>query len=505
MDGVVFTRHKALVSRFFTPVGCSTSCKCHGNLNSSKMSHLTRQTLLLEDIAVDTFVHSSFGTVVMTLFHSLFTAPSWHTFTSLACGWALATDRHTITTYLWLTGATTVKHFSRFYVFLGCPLYNRRWQLWGAVIRLAVQFVPEGEVIRVSFDDTTKKKAGRHIEGRDRYRNGAGSARQEYRTLRGLNCVLGIRHIPLTRWPGHSLSVPVGLALYRKPAQATTLNVPYQSRSQLARAILDCIATQAPGRPIRSLADGGYATKDYVRQLPEAAHVVGRFPISAKLYEGPPPPTPKRRGAPRKKGALRGSPKTLAQTATEWSPHPSEAGAEIQAWEGLWHAVLPGRLVRVVVLRRQGTPAPKRPGQRKPPPILEAFFTTDLTLSAEDILHEYGDRWAVEMAIRDANACAGLGQDQCRKRQRIVGAHTFRLVMVAARPLWFIDQVECGTTFNLCCYRPWYRQKVAPSQLDVVWACREALHEAGIFPIPRFTPALAENHEEPAYALPLAA
>ena len=172
--------------------------KCHGNLNSSKMSHLPGQTLFLEDIAVDTFVHSSFGTVMMTLFQGFFTTPSWHTFTYLAGGWALATDRHTITTYMWLTGATAVKHFSRFYVFLGCPLYNKRWQLWGAVIRLAAQFVPEGEVIRVIFDDTTKKKAGRHIEGLDRYRNGAGSARQEYRTLRGLNFVLGLMQIPLT-------------------------------------------------------------------------------------------------------------------------------------------------------------------------------------------------------------------------------------------------------------------------------------------------------------------
>lgn len=122
------------------------------------MSRLPGQTLLLEDSAVDTFVHSSFGTVVMTLFQGLFTAPSWHTFTLLACGWAFATDRHTITTYLWLTGATAVKHFSRFYMFLGCPLYQQRWHLWGAIIRLAAQFVPEGEVIRVSFDDTTKKK-----------------------------------------------------------------------------------------------------------------------------------------------------------------------------------------------------------------------------------------------------------------------------------------------------------------------------------------------------------
>jgi hypothetical protein len=88
----------------------------------------------------------------MGLFHGLFTAPSWQSFSLLACGWALATDRHTITTYVWLTGATTVQHFSRFYVFLGCPLYTKRWQLWGAMIRLAAQYIPAGKVIRVACD-----------------------------------------------------------------------------------------------------------------------------------------------------------------------------------------------------------------------------------------------------------------------------------------------------------------------------------------------------------------
>ena len=87
--------------------------KCHGNLSSGKMSHRPRQTRLPEGIAVDIFLHSSFGTFVTILFHDLFTAPSWHTFTSLACGWAVAHARHAITTYVWLTGAATVKHFSR--------------------------------------------------------------------------------------------------------------------------------------------------------------------------------------------------------------------------------------------------------------------------------------------------------------------------------------------------------------------------------------------------------
>jgi hypothetical protein len=454
---------------------------------------------------VDTFLSLSFGTLLMNLFQSFFPAPSWQTFMYLACGWVLARERHTITPYLWLTGATTVKHFSRFYVFLGCPLYHKRWLLWGAIIRHAAQFVPQDEVIQTVFDDTTKKKAGRQIEGRDRYRNGAGSARQEYRTLQGVNLVLGLMRIPLKRWPGHALSVPMGLELYLKPAQAHKLGVPYRSRSQLARAILDFAAEQLPERPLRSLADGGYATKDYVRQLPPTVHVVGRFPISATLYELPPTPETKRRGAPRKKGEVIGSPKTLAETTEGWSPPPSEEGAEIQAWCGLWHSVLPGRLIRVVVLRRDAPRVTKKPGQRKPLPALEAFFTTDLSLSVDDIVQEYAERWAVEIEIRDTNAFDGLGQDQCRKRQRIVGVNTFRLVMAAARTLWFIGQVEHSSEVNLCRHRPWYTQKVAPSQLDVVWACRESLYEAGIFPIPRFTPELAKNHEEPEHALPLAA
>jgi len=115
----------------------------------------------------------------MGLFQGLFTAPSWQTFVLLACGWALPSERHTITTSLWLTGAVTVKHFSRFYVFLGGALYNARWKLWARIIRLAAQWVPTADPLVLEVDDSTKKKAGTRIEGVARSRNGAGSARQE--------------------------------------------------------------------------------------------------------------------------------------------------------------------------------------------------------------------------------------------------------------------------------------------------------------------------------------
>ena len=221
------------------------------------------------------------------------------------------------------------------------------------------------------------------------------------------------------------------------------------------------------------------------------------------LYEPPRPSKQPPRGRPPKKGALLGSPKTLARKRRGWQPHPTEAGTLVQAREGLWHAVLPGCLLRVVVVRR---PAPNRKrkrkrkrkrGQRQPLPRIEAFFTTDLSLSLAAILEQYRDRWAVEITLRDSYAFDGVGQDQCRKVERIVGANTCRVVLAAARTLWFLDSVSQTAGLPLTRYRPWYRQKCAPSQRDIVWACREALADAGVFPIPHFAPVVIENPAEP--------
>jgi hypothetical protein len=441
----------------------------------------------------------------MGLFAGLFTTPSEQTFTVLAYGWAVASgERQTITTYLWLTGATTVKHFSCFYRFLGGALYQSRWQLWARIIRWAARWVPEGAPIVLIVDDSTKKKAGRQIEGVGQYRNGAGSARQEYRTLRGLNFVWGQMRVPVPGWPTQNVSVPIGLSLYLKKEQTDKLQLPYQTRSALAREIVDFVAAHLPTRRIRVVGDGGYATKVTLQQLPATVDVVSRMLITGKLY-APPPRTTPRRGCPPKKGVLLGSPKILACKRSGWQPHPTEAGALVQAWTGLWHTVLPGRLLRVVVVHRPRQFRTRKPGQRKPLPRVEAFFTTDLTLCLDAILAQYRERWAVEITIRDGNAFAGFGQDQCRKRERVVGVNTLRLLLAAARTLWFVEHTARTPAFDLRRYRPWYRQKIAPSQLDIVWTWREALLATGVFPIPRFTRDLAKIQQESENALPLAA
>ena len=79
----------------------------------------------------------------------------------------------TVANYLWRSGARLVRHYTRFYAFLGGPFFCEMDGLWRAVIRQAARHVPEGEPIRVRVDETERclvkdassaKKRKRYLE-----------------------------------------------------------------------------------------------------------------------------------------------------------------------------------------------------------------------------------------------------------------------------------------------------------------------------------------------------
>ena len=69
-------------------------------------------------------------------------------------------------------------------------------------------------------------KTGRHLQGAASARHGAGTACQAYRTLGGITLVGAIRPVPVTRWPGHALRLPMGLACALQAALAKKRHVP---------------------------------------------------------------------------------------------------------------------------------------------------------------------------------------------------------------------------------------------------------------------------------------
>ena len=430
---------------------------------------------------VDSFYRSGFGAFLQRHFADLFTKPSQQSFLLLAFGLVLSTTRHTIANYLWRAGACAFKHFTCFYVFLGGPFYDRLDWLFVSVIALAERHLPEDEPVRARFDATTAKKTGRSIDAADAYRNGAGSARQEYRTLWGVNFIIGEMLIRLSPWPDAFISVPIGLALYVKKDKAEALGIAYRRPSELARAMLDRLCgSVSPTREVLSVQDGDYATQYFLRDLPENAHVVGRLSKNSPLYAGP---TPKAKGTPgpqAKKGPRLGTAQTLAEEQRGWLSHPEEAGAEVRLVEAIWHSVLPGVVLHVVLVRRLSLKQTKSKKQRQR--WVEAFFTTDLSLSLEEILWEYQGRWSIEITIWQARQSFGLGQDRCRRYRRIVGINALRMGVLAASVLYFAESVSSVGSMDLAVWRPWYVQKQQPSLHDIVWAVREQLQAEGISP-----------------------
>lgn len=442
-------------------------------------------TFTYRDIAVHTFYRSSFGSFLNELARGAFTKPSHLTFLLLGLGFVFAFTRHTVASYLWRAGAASFKHFTRFYVFLGGPCHDQLDGLFERVIARAARHVPEGELVRVRFDETTTKKTGRKIEGCSTYRNGAGTARQEYRTLFGLNFVLGEMRIRLPGWKEHFVSVPIGLALYLKENVADELGRPFRSRSELAREMLDRLCrVVGPERTVLSVQDGNYATKAFLQELPENARVVGRLNLDSPLYGRSLPKPPEQPGPQPEKGPRLGNPKELAEAADpdDWQPHPEDEDAEVLSVEGLWHSVMPGVWLRVAIVRR---PEEKATRHKKE---LEAFFTSLVRLSAEELLEEYRGRWSIEILIREAREHYGLGQDRCRKYERIVGVNGLRMLLGASQVLWFareLEQHEDGDrapSVALRPYQPWYEQKQKPSLHDIAWAVRERLMAEGITP-----------------------
>lgn len=212
--------------------------------------------------------------------------------------------------------------------------------------------------------------------------------------------------------------------LYLKKPVAQHLKQPYQSRSALARQIVDTIATSLPERSIVVSADGGYSTKMFLRGLPDNVVVTGRFPVSSKLYKLPGSQPKGKRGPRFKKGSLIGTVKAML-TQPEWQPHPTQASTWVRTCQGLWHSVLPGKLIKVVLIKRD-----KPTGKQK---SLEAFFSTDASRKSDVILAEYAQRWDVEINIRDANAFYGFGKDQCQSYRCIVGVN----------PTWSVPSGLC--------------------------------------------------------------
>lgn len=401
----------------------------------------------------------------------VFTKPGAKIFANLITGWVLCTARRTLTGILPFADPMNVRAHDAYHRFFP----DARWamsRLWQTLaMTLFARFCPKG-MMTLALDDTLFHHSGPQMEGAGAWRDAVRSTKKKVVYAWGLNLVVLTLQIQ-PPWGGEPLGLPINMRLHRKKQQTLI---------ELAVEMIQEVRTWLGPRPFRVVGDGFYAT--LAGKTLSGVTIISRLRRDANLYD----PLPKkqrvrRRGRPRTKG------KKLAKL--------EKMAAHIQNWTTVKYRQRGTMVERLVYTRTVLWPTvTKKPIQlviSRDPKGKERddfFFTTDVTLSAADVLACYGDRWAIEDTFKNAKQSLGTQEPQTYKRQGPERAAALGLWLYSIVWLWYLQRRPRQRTFMV---PPWYPQKCLPSFADALRCLRRELWQDRI--ITMFGKASVHDHK----------
>src|SRR3982751_1692123 len=146
-------------------------------------------------------------------FRSVFTAPTFATFLTIATGWCLSPRRRYVTEMIQSAGATRLGHHSRYHRFFG----NAAWSiddLFESLAREAIATFSPGGLIELGVDDSLCRKRGLTIFGTGMHHDPLLSSRKRVHVSWGHDWVILSVLVPSPpRSPTEVGALPVGLRL----------------------------------------------------------------------------------------------------------------------------------------------------------------------------------------------------------------------------------------------------------------------------------------------------
>ncbi len=397
---------------------------------------------------------------LMTLFQAfapLFTAPSFRTFTALACGFLAQPGKRTVCGMLTGAGLSRLWPHDRAHCFFSRARWSPDELGLAAAVLVVSLLVPAGAPVDVAVDDTLFRRSGKKAWAASWFHDG--SAPGPAKTGYGNNwVVLGvIVRLPFTSRP---VAVPVMAKLVIKGPNS-------KSRLWLARRMAEKLAAALPGRQVRVVADSAYAGGE-LKGLPAGISWTTRLRKDAALHALPPARTG-RPGRPRVKGDRLPSLAKLAATSefsqvtvTRYGRTGTVSAAVITC---LWYPVFGSVPVTVTIVR-------DRPGSG----FGIALVTTDRTVTAGQVIERYASRWSIEIAIEDSKQIFGTGQARNRTARAVERTVPFQVACQAAAVTWYAttghDPADLHERRSLS---PWYTSKAEPATADMAAKLRRVI------------------------------
>ena len=391
-------------------------------------------------------------------------APSFRRFLTLVTGWIFA-PRRTVSGMLIAAGVAGTSHHAAYYRFFS----TARWlldQLGLILFSLLLPLLDAQQPVKLTLDDTHTRKRGLKIFGTGMHPDPLLSTRKKAVVTWGHSWVVLAVVVRLRCCPGRVFSLPILVRLYLNHVTAQRTRTAHRTRPELAVELLQVVCGAYPERRFHSLVDSSYAGETVLGHLPSNCDQTSRLPLNARLYDAAPPRAPGTNGRPRKRGTRLPTPEQMLvprARRVEVAIYGRKDRVRLVDTVAHWYS-LPTRRLRIVAVD------PLRGGR----PI-QAFYSTRIEHSAEQVLTEYSERWSIEETFQGSKSHLGFAEPQGWSRLSALRTAPLAMLLYSLIVVWF---EQTGHEAYRPLLRPWYRTKTRPSFLDMLTTLqRESLGE----------------------------
>jgi hypothetical protein len=417
------------------------------------------------------------------VFAPLFSKPVWESALVLLVGAIVAPGKRTVSAILRAMGMEHDLHFQNYHRVLSRAIWSSRQASRLLLQQLVKVFAPEG-VLVMGIDDTIERRWGKRIAARGIYRDPVRSSDSHFVKTSGLRW-LSLMLLVDIPWAKRVWALPFFTVLAPSERYHQTRNQRHKTLLTWARQMLTQVRRWIPHRAIVLVADSSFAALEFLdalRQLPTTIAVITRLRLDAALYETAPERQPQQMGRPRKVGKRLPTLKTkLDAPETTWQT------ITIEGWYGgrtcelqivsdtaVWyHTGLPVVPIRWVLV--------KDPSGKLEP---QAFLSTDIHATAQQILLWFRQRWQVEVTFEEVRAHLGVETQRQWSNLAILRTTPALFALFSIVVLW-AHQLQSRTEFSLP-QSAWYNKSL-PTFVDALALVRQRLWQARLFSSSRLT------------------
>ncbi len=411
---------------------------------------------------------------VIIPFAKLFSKPVFRHMKLMLAGAILAPGKRTVSALLRIVGLSGEKNFHKYHRVLSLACWSAHKASLVLLTQLMTCLLPTGPLI-VGIDETLERRWGSKIAQRGIYRDSVRSSGSHFVKSSGLRWISLMLLVPVS-WAKRVWALPFLTVLAPSERYNQGQGKRHKKIIDWARQLLLQVKRWLPNRDIIAVGDSSYAVIDLLAALEGKVSVITRLRLDAALYE----PVPMRKtgqvGRSRKKGKRL---PTLAQVATQadtcwqtlifsqWYSY-KEKCMQVATGRALWyHSGKPAVAIGWVLLHD-----PEGKLQTS------ALLSTDLALTAEQIIGYFVRRWSIEVTFQEVRAHLGV-ETQRQWSAKAIARSTPVLLGVFSLITLIADSLQRQGKLQTCT-AAWYEKRY-PTFSDAIAFVRQLLWQETSF------------------------